>query len=84
MGYTLERMAEELHLPMRTYLKYERGERAIPDDMPQRFAISLKKVNDLVDIMREQLRESRWSDTEIRVFSKKLSESLRAEDQNKK
>ena len=66
LGLSVEAMAERLRLPHGTYLKYEYGQRAIPDDLDWRMSLAEKDPCGLALLILERTKEFEWAEEQER------------------
>lgn len=60
LGLSVEAMAERLRLSKGTYLKYEYGQRTIPDDLNWRLSLAEKDPCGLALLVLERTKEFGW------------------------
>ena len=69
LGFTIEKMAQRLRLPYGTLLKYEFGQRSIPDDVEWRLVLAEKDPLRLADLLLVKTGEYGWTmEQELRMF----------------
>jgi transcriptional regulator with XRE-family HTH domain len=72
LGLSVEAMAERLHLSKGTYLKYEYGQRAVPDDIDWRVSLAEKDPCGLALLILERTKEFGWEQGQERQIGEEI------------